>query len=396
MLKLLLIALGAIAAGWLSLAVGAAGTTRQHAPQRALEWWPNDARALAELASRTLAEGSPAQRREAGAMAARAIRRDPLLPDPYAVLALSRVEDERFATRMMGYSQDLSRRNLATQLWLIEDAVRRNDVAGALRHYDTALRASPRAPELLFPVLSAAIAEPAVTTELARVLAREPRWRIAFIAHAIEHSPVPARIDDLSRLSARLGHPFGAGLDTLLITRLVDEGQYRRALALYERAIDPAQARRLIRNGGFERPGAGTSFDWLLFDEGDLWARRGQGPDGIRLEFGANAGRGGAVARQTLLLPPGRYRLGAESGSLEGGDAISPTLVVRCAGEGGAELLRLPLRMPADGAARSAAAMAVPAGCPAQTIALELVGDPAGAERSGWIDSLTVAPASAS
>jgi len=394
MLKLLLITIGAAAAAALSLALGVAGVSRDRAPQRALQWWPEDSRALTELAVQALGEGELGQRRRAGDIARQAIRRDPLSSNAYAILALARAEDNASAARAMAYSASLSRRNLIPQLWFIEEAVRRNDIGRALHHYDIALRTSSRAPEILFPILAQAVREEALASALARLLARDPSWKRDFLLHAITNAPDVGAIGDLSLRSASIGHPFEPSLDSLLIGRLVNAGAFEPAFRLYRRTIAPGDS-ALVRNGGFERADDSTVFDWLLVDEGDLWARRAPGDTGLRLEFGAGGSRGGSVARQVLLLAPGVYRLQAEAGSLAGAGELAPALIMECATASGQQLLRAPLTTPDRGRSRLNATVSVPgSGCAAQRLRLELRGAQSVMERSGWIDAVAIAPLS--
>ena len=89
------------------------------------------------------------------------------------------------ARRFFTYSQMLSRRDLPTQLWFVETAVARNDVAGALEHYDIALRTSPSAAGTLFPILTSAIDDSGVRAPLVALLYRaKPNWTANFIGFA--------------------------------------------------------------------------------------------------------------------------------------------------------------------------------------------------------------------
>ena len=58
------------------------------------------------------------------------------------------------------FASSLSRRDVPTQLWLIEDAVRKNDIPGALSHYDAALRSSLASQQISAATSSAAPMRP--------------------------------------------------------------------------------------------------------------------------------------------------------------------------------------------------------------------------------------------
>src|SRR3546814_9998889 len=66
----------------------------------------------------------------------------------------------------------------------IELAVARDDIPSALRHYDIALRTKKNAPDLLFPVLTSALTNPTIRTELVKTLGGRPKWSNDFISHA--------------------------------------------------------------------------------------------------------------------------------------------------------------------------------------------------------------------
>ena len=89
------------------------------------------------------------------------------------------------ARRLFALSDRLSRRSLPTRLWLIQDAVDRGNVAGALRNFDIALRTTTDAQPILFPVLAKAAADQTLTNALARALDRPSDWRLMFVEWAL-------------------------------------------------------------------------------------------------------------------------------------------------------------------------------------------------------------------
>lgn len=115
------------------------------------------------------------------------------------------------ARRLFLHSERLSRRNLITQLWAIEDAVARDDVAGALRHYDIALRTAPRMAEVLFPVLKSASTDPAIRTGLIRTLSGKPLWAGDFIDYVSDNSADPQATVSLLRGLQQAGVPLSEG-----------------------------------------------------------------------------------------------------------------------------------------------------------------------------------------
>src|SRR3546814_16585851 len=59
-----------------------------------------------------------------------------------------------------------------------------SDVCSSDLHYDIALRTKKNAPDLLFPVLTSALTNPTIRTELVKTLGGRPKWSNDFISHA--------------------------------------------------------------------------------------------------------------------------------------------------------------------------------------------------------------------
>src|SRR5690606_28285593 len=84
---------------------------------------------------------------EAARLARLALRQDATAVSALSVLGLQAQlrRDASQARDLFSYAHQLSRRELRTQIWGIEEAVGRGDIAGALEQYDRALRTSHRA-----------------------------------------------------------------------------------------------------------------------------------------------------------------------------------------------------------------------------------------------------------
>lgn len=400
--RLLAIAAVSVALAWLSVAVGLAGASRESRPDLALRFLPFDARAKAKVAERL---STRSQRdRVAGARARilsqEALARDPTVIPAWRTLAiLSGIGGQADrASALFHIVGRMARRDLPSQLWLIEERVAHNDIAGALHHYDVALRTSPRAYDLLLPILVSATAEDAIVQPLARILRADPQWRPYFLAKLSENPPAAANAVRLVELLGA-GRPMSDGyIMARLIPRFADRGELAAAWRLYRRmggATGSADA--LIRNGGFERPNPLPPFDWVLADDTGISAEQrviSGVADSAVLEVRAASGEGGRPARQMLLLPPGGYRLSWRAGAV--GDV--PPAVLRwtlsCAGEGGSGLLDLAIA-PLDGRARSQGArFQVPgSGCRAQWLDLGLQSEFGPSGVGGWIDAVSISRA---
>jgi tetratricopeptide (TPR) repeat protein len=396
-LRALLVLVFAASAIWLTVAVGAASLLRFSQPDIALRFLPVDARARTAAAEVMLSE--PSRMAEAKALALGALRRDPTVVAAWRTLGIVAAASGRNAEAAAHFrtAERMSRRDSATQLWLIEERVRNDDVVGALRHYDIALRSSTSVQAVLIPVLLSATAEPALTEPLGDILAREPDWSAAYYRPLLRPPANGAGATALVE-QIRLRNPE-ADLRELqaLPTLLAEKGAYGEAVRAYRVLARPGPTERILRNGGFERTNLFPLLEWDLASTSNLRAEPGpvDGAIGVAaLRIYAEFGASGVVARQLLMLEPGRYRLRSVRGSEA--ERIPDRLVwrVACAGADGIVLLEQDVLPREPGRRTVQAAFHVSGDCPAQWLSLEAaaVDAPGGAE--AWVDSVTVEPLS--
>jgi hypothetical protein len=386
---------GAILLAALIVQTGIAGVARYNAPDQTLRWAPGDARALASLSERILtADATPSQRADAARLARDAIRRDPTLGTPFRILGFvaDANGDRAGAKALIEHAALLSRRDLPTQLWLIDAAVARADMTGALTHFDIALRTSTLAPAVLYPVLGNALTEPDVVDALAVTLVARPLWRDRFLADAIDKSPA---LDGLVRLGEQLS-ARKSPLDPAQIQQLLNRLTAARAFALVARMrsaiVAPSLRDALLLDPGFDSETGVFPLGWTLFEENGLFARRApvqSGTSDLRLDFQAETGRGGELARQLVFLKPGAYRL-YWAGGHDAPDASSaPLWSVVCPSSPPRALLNATME-PVNGSRRGQGDFTVPADCVGQWIQLSAraANSPQGVK--GWIDRVEI------
>lgn len=376
-------------AGYFSMAQTVAQVVVKDDPALAARIAPWDGRILAAGF-----EGVPAS----SDLAARSIQaRDALRKDPTAVAAVVQLGlaaqasgDLAGARRLFGYAERLSRRDLQTQLWAIEDAVSREDIAGALRHYDVALRTKAQSRAILYPVLASAIGDAQVRAELVRTMATRPLWTDDFLAYASkagENQPATAVLLVALRLR---GIPVPEQVDAALIGSMVARGQVEEAWRFYgafrERA-DRRRARDPRFKAAFEAP---TVFDWMPINDGSVTGSlQPNGSSGL-FDFYVVAGGGGALLKQMQLLPPGTYRLSGHSRGIEQERGALPYWVLLC---GSRELGRVEVPNSAEAGGSFTGPLIVPAGCPVQTLVLMARPSESVGGLTGQIDRLEVEPA---
>lgn len=366
--------------------------------QSALRWWPTMASANAEAASSLLGDGvaNPRSIVEGRARAIAALRSSPI--DVKAVrslgLAAALENNGPAATRAFGYALELSRRDVPTQMWFIERAVERDDIDGALRHYDQAMTTSVASRQTLVPILVQATTTPVIADRLIPMLRRKPNWWGDFTHQLIGTTPDTASLYKFA-LGMRLRTTDVEHPDFLprIVQRLVTAGEIDKAFELYR--VNGGVSRDTVRNGGFEHLDALPPIDWQYVEEPDLAGLRQSRPngEGTALFVVAGAGRGGVVAEQLLRLSPGRYRIGMTIGDMPGGGAAERTRVtLRCEGTDRQMISTIALpAAPAEGR-RFEADIAVPGGiCRVQRLGIVAAGSLAQAEDSApWIDDIAI------
>ena len=374
-----LVARGALALGIAALAfvVGQSSLAMALAekdPARAAALDPGNAVALSNLALAQLAaEGVDAERLEAvGEMSAAAVLADPTLPLAAVGIGLARGQRDGEASMRtaFGYADSLSRRELATNIWLIEEATARGAISEAMRHYDTAMRTSRNSKTLLFPRLLDAMEQPGYIQPLAETLSRNPAWRTDFLQHAAQNADdLPALASLLTGLK-QLGSPATPLASATSIDRFAALGDYAGAWNLFA-ALEPDAARQHLRNGAFavdaDPP---TPFDWTFVDENGVIAEPQVGDRGTSLFFSAPMDWAGQVAHQTLRLAPGRHSLSGTVYETQLNEEERPYMSLACAGSREDQRFDLP-RSDADGRA-FVWEFVVPSDCRFQTLSIVL------------------------
>lgn len=386
----------ALAAGAAWLGYGAvnhslANALRSSSPERAYQLAPDDGGIAAALSSNLSGPDATLQdRARADTLARAALRRDPIAVPALSTLGLNAQirGDIATARRTFAYVQKLTRRDLRTQLWAIEDAVARGDIPGALNQYDIALRTAREAPNLLFPVLAGAIAEPSVRRALVRVLADKAPWGPDFVIHAAATSPDPRAVVDMLIAMRRAGIEVPEAASQRAVDALVAGKDLDRAWRYYA-TLRPDVVRHTSRDPRFmERHAAPTLFDWKPVEDAGLTGTIEPSDRGGRFDFAVFSGASGPVLRQMQALPPGAYVIEGVA-STDPVDASRPYWSLTCAD--GPELGRVDAGK--DGRFRGM--VRVPPGCPVQ--ALTLVARPSDlmAGVTGQVTEARIRPASA-
>lgn len=254
----------------------------------ALRWMPMDAVALRLLAEKANKEGRPA---EAAALA-----------------------------RLGGR---LGWRDSRTQMLLLEDSLRQEDVRAALRHADALLRRKPDHGETMLRLFHVAASEEVGEVAVLERLAAAPIWRAAFFQDMRLLAPEEwaGHESILLALAARRSIDV-RGEVVPFVRHLVAQGDFEHARNLWMNTSGLPSA--LLLDGDFaqfagQRTMARLSpFEWRAGQVANAEVgRAGDGHEdaGLRIRTGGNAS--GALLAQMTLLAPGIYTLSAAASKPE-------------------------------------------------------------------------------
>lgn len=390
------LALAATMLGYGAVAHSLAMVLRTDAPEWAYVLAPWDGRITASLSAKLSGpEAGAAQRAKADRLARLALRQDPTAVAAAATLglnALVRGEAET-ARRILVYSDRLSRRDLRTRLWALEDAVARDDISGALHHYDIALRTSRSAPALLYPVLVSAITDAEISDALINTLSAQPVWTQSFIEFAVGNGTDSRAIVRFFRGLHDAAIPVSDSARAAVINRLIAEKLFDEAWSYYSH-IYRGTDRRHGRDPQFTADLAPPSvFDWVSMggSSGVSTSIQRNARGGV-FDFAAPASVGGPLLQQMQMLPPGDYQIEGRSVDIEQPESSRPYWTLVCLEGPEVGRVAVPNSVQDNGTFRGR--FAVPSSCAVQY--LRLVARPSNlvGGLAGQIENVTLRPAS--
>lgn len=315
-------------------------------------------------------EASSADRERAAAAARKALQYDPTAVEAVATLGLEAMlkGDEARAERLLAYSQRMSRRDLRTQLTAIELAVARDDIAGALHHYDIALRTKKDAPGLLFPVLTSALGDDAIRTGLVRTLSDRPIWGLDFVRYVAKSDGDPVASASFFRALTAQRFPVPDSASSAVVNKLLMAGSFEDAWSYYA-VSRPGADRRRSRDPNFKSLlEAPSVFDWVAMSGTGLSTALVPDPANGLFDFTVSMGNGGVLLQQLQMLLQGDYMLEGRSTGIEQPSGSRPYWTVRC--RNGQEIARVDVPNSLQAKGRFEGQVRIPANCPVQILAL--------------------------
>lgn len=289
-------------------------------------------------------------------------RKAPLDPEPFLIKgALAQTRgDELLAERLFIAARSRDPRSPAARYFLAERYLRTGRVAPALAEIAALSRLLPDMKAQFAPAIAAFAQMPGTIPQLRRFFRTSPELEAPVLATLAGDNRKAGLI--LALWGDRRPAPDAVPPEwqARLIDSQVAAGQFERAFSTWARLAGVRPAPSSLFNPGFRTTAAPPPFNWKLDVSGAVVEPAPGG--GIEVIYYGR--KDTALAEQLLLLEPGRYQLAMiVSGPLGQGGEIAWT--VSC----------LPrtepvFRLPVDRKGRLAAGFAVPAGCPAQRLAL--------------------------
>jgi hypothetical protein len=324
-----------------AFALAVSGLTRTQNPQVALTFMPNESTALATKADQLFFANPQKPPRAVQILAMAALQEQAINPEALRLLGYyADVQgDTAKAEKLIGMAATLSRREIGSQLWLIESSARQNNTRQTLIHYDVALRTKPEVQTILFPRLLTAIDDREIRVALKPYIRGGNDWAQGFLGFANANSKNLPILVDLIVESGGLRDAKAAQSQELgLLSRLVSEKYFSdaRRLFLQMPGATPAQ----LTSAAFaptDRDGQFGAFGWQIIDEPDAGGgfseKAGAGKannNQVALSVFANSATTRVVASKLLYLKPGSYNFTAKLASFDRGDGGFLRWVVRC------------------------------------------------------------------
>lgn len=316
-LRYLLVAALSLPCLWLSTLSAYVNISANNAGS-AIGIWPANGFAYSSAAEAILRDETRSNNKELpsrlnpriGILAGKAFRLEPMDEKAVRQLALIAAQQngKAAARRVMLLASQMGRRDLVTNMWLVEDYGRAENLPKALQHLDYALRTSSESQGILMSALVQAMANREMVPQMRKLLASDPSWRSAFWFGITEaKGPLQNALElRLAMVGEDVDIPEDS--DRRLLENLVRIGSYADAFRLYRNVLLPREnPSKAVQHVGFNRPALWPPLDWRVASEGaySAWLN----PDRSELEVSLLGQTDAVFAERLIELVPGTYRL---------------------------------------------------------------------------------------
>lgn len=259
--------------------------------------------------------------------------------NPLALTALGLVADKNGhsagSLKLLTDAHLASRRVLVTEIWLLEYYVGKDALADVLEQYDIVLRQSQDAQRLAFPVLDAALADPAIEQAFKPYISTATPWMAEFIGSSAATSPAPNLLAGTLLRTGTVKTALALKLELpVLFRRLGETGHVEMVQPLYRAAgVGPASLLTSVElNAGAGDP-AIAPVSWRLAAQSNLRTEMLLGPNSDTIFNLKSSQATPQIALDKLLfLSPGRYRFQFDMERVSGDPGAARWLAI-CVGK---------------------------------------------------------------
>ncbi len=215
------------------------------------------------------------------------------------------------AAALMTTAERMSRRDLRSQLWLLDWRTRQGQYQAAVKNADALLRNEGKLGVGIYPLLNRIAEAPEGRKALLQALVRQPSWRPAFLDALAANGEITAAQTIFSRLAQTTDGVTTAEI-SVLVRRLFAMQRYDEAAAVWRRLSPPAVVKSGVGlvNGGFEDLESAVPFTWEEASSETTLVEFTAPPDRAgnpALHILHDGFDGGTLLLQTTVLPPGAY-----------------------------------------------------------------------------------------
>lgn len=368
----------AAALSWFSFSLAMSGIARQRAPSVALSFVPSEPYAMARRAEQMLGRKPRPDLERVEYLASVALRNQLVNPRALRLLGTAALirGDEARANKLLAFSQEFSRRDLYTQILLIETNIKRGDAVAVFRHYDISLRTHPASGEKAYPRLTAALHLPTIQQGVLPYLASGKGWAVEMVDHAISHHKNLGAVTQMMLATkARPDREKQVEQKVRLLSALVTEKLYDEVEELF--ITIPGARREKLQSADLTADDARRTFGPIAWvpverpDAGSSISANARQRTAMMSVY-ASAAVAAPVAQRILFLTPGRYRIAARIEKMAGADDSGVRWQMRCVADPAQPLLW---------AGSTGKILTVPTGCRVQRLEIVVVG---GADQTGF------------
>jgi hypothetical protein len=279
-------------------------------------------------------------RRDASAARASLVSR-PLNANLLSIYGLraASIGQSGLASALMASADAVSRRDVFSQLWMIEQKSEANDVKGAVRHYNALLSVQPAIHATLLPVLVSAVAYPEVRAAIRPYLNLETWWSEPFLDLASQRVEVGQYRDLVEPIASRLRGDGYAVSNARIIHRMLQSGLAGDAWKLFSLVapnVEVGAFRAFVPRGANLDP-QWQPLSWVLSQSDDISASvDGGGTIDVTV---APTARGLIASRDVAVISSSTYVLGHRSIYEPGSPRASLRWSVYCVAQNGPQLI---------------------------------------------------------